>query len=379
MLGHVTSPRRVHSTTTTTIMNPRKRMRLSSPTFDDQVGDLSQDDIDAFDSLDAQLSQPSVHPFRHPHPEDEENPFRVQSERIHASFTSASAIASSEPSDAEVDYTAWFNPDVSTPFIGFSTATTAMPAFKRPSLTGESAKSLFVPSAAALREAEDKMRKWQEDLDQVSPGFPSSTQVASPPQTTFSSARNAFSSVQPPETPTPASLFRSANAELTPSGSHSPLPSSRRQTKPFKSPLIGATPSMPSHRQLSTPSISSPLRDYHPPASQTTTVVSPLRPSSVANHVTTQKPLGFTPIHGTAITRPKFVTPFKAVAKSGISRPSTLENLKLPPTPSGPRSLLNRIYPPSVPSPPRPIKQNSDRRAFDLSEHKLQITPLLAT
>lgn len=310
------------------MMSPRKRMRLSSPTFDDQVGDLTKDDIDAFDSLDAQLSQPR-----------EERP----------------------------DHDAWFSPD---PSVGFNPATTAMPGFQRPSVTGENSKPLFIPSAAALCAAEEKMRKWQEDLDQIpthsAPGSPRSTQVASPPRPTFSSARNAFSSIHPPETPTPAPLFRSANTETTPPRPHNSLQSSTRQPKPFKSPLIGATPSLPSHRQLFTPNVGSPLP-------QSTTALSPLRPSSVANHVTSQKPLGFTPLHRTAMARPKFVTPFKTVAKSGISRPSALENIQLPATPSDLRPPVSRIYPPSVPFLPRPSTQNSDRRVFDLSEHKLQI------
>lgn len=35
----------------------RKRQRLSSPTYDDQLGDLSQGDLAAFDEIDFQLSQ----------------------------------------------------------------------------------------------------------------------------------------------------------------------------------------------------------------------------------------------------------------------------------------------------------------------------------
>ena len=352
-------------------MSPtRKRMRLSSPTFDDQVADLSQDDIAAFDSLDALLSQQprSV--------EDDDNPFRAESERIHAS--------SDEPPDEpapKIDYAAWFNADSSGPSVGFSAATNAMPGFQRPSVAGGSANSPYIPSAAALREAEKKMRNWQQDSDHAPahdvPESPRASQIASPPQGTFTSARNAFSSMHPPETPTPVSLFRSAHAEPTPSRSHSSLQSSKRQPKPFKSPLIDAAPSMASHRQPSTPSITSPLRDRHSSASHLSTAVSPLRPSSVANHVTTQKSLGFTPTHGIAMARPKFVTPFKAVAKSGISRAPALENLKFPSTPSGPRALVNRIYPPSVSFSPIPSKQNTDRKIFDLSEHKLQISYFL--
>ncbi|KAF5313184.1 hypothetical protein D9619_002620 [Psilocybe cf. subviscida] len=42
----------------------RKRARLSSPTYDDQVGELTQEDLDAFDAIDAQLSQ-NVRPPAH--------------------------------------------------------------------------------------------------------------------------------------------------------------------------------------------------------------------------------------------------------------------------------------------------------------------------
>lgn len=37
----------------------RKRQRLSSPTYDDQVGDLTQEDLDAFDEIEARFSQKS--------------------------------------------------------------------------------------------------------------------------------------------------------------------------------------------------------------------------------------------------------------------------------------------------------------------------------
>lgn len=384
-------------------------MRLSSPTFDDQVGELSQDDINAFDCLDAQLSQSFADPSRLRQPsctprsvthdlpaEDDENPFRSdnpcapidipQTERIHASFVSASAInttigssrlenESSDEAPPEVDYTAWFNSDSSNSFVGFRTATKAMPGFQRPSINGENAKSLFVPSAAAQQEAEERMKKWQDEshipdrvLIHQELDSPHSTQPVSPPRATFSSARNTFPSIQAPETPTHASYVGL---------SHSSLQGicNKRQTKPFKSPLVSATLSMQSHRQVSTPSISSPLRGYHFSAStpsQTAMPVSPLRPSLVANHVTTQHPLGFTPRHGSTTARPKFVTPFKGVVKSDTPRAFLVENRKRPPTPSNPRTVVNRIYPPSVSS-PRPSKRNNDGKIFDLSEHKLWI------
>ncbi|KAI9570309.1 hypothetical protein HD554DRAFT_2170473 [Boletus coccyginus] len=348
---------------------PRKRMRLSSPTFDDQVGEPSQDDIDAFDSLDAELSQSFV---RHPHgvtdDEHDDNPFLPHNEsarihtpqtvRIHAPSTIDETLELSDEADQPppgVDYAAWFNPTNS--FVGFTSATTAMPGFQRPSIKGDSAKSLFVPSTAALQEAEEKMRKWQEDVllpDQLpthnEPDSERSTQVASP-QVIFSSARSAFSSMQAPETPTPTSLLRHANVEPTPTKSRNSLPSlaSKRQTIPFKSPLIihlGAALAPPLPLKLPPP--------YHPYAR--------LR---LRTTFATQKPLGFTPRHANA-TRPKFVTPFKVVAKSATPRAFVLENIELPPTPSNSRTIVNRLYPPSVPS-SQPGKRNSDQRIFDLT------------
>ncbi|KAG9314109.1 hypothetical protein JVU11DRAFT_4892 [Chiua virens] len=372
--------------------HPRKRMRLSSPTFDDQVGDLSRDDIDAFDSLDAQLSQAIARPPR-PFPVDEdENPFRsdslatpgTQTLRIHAAFTSASALdtmivpAQDVPDDVppEVDYATWFNTDVSNSLAGFSTAATVMPGFQRPSVKSGNAKPLLIPSAAALSVAEEKMRKWQEeDVEQVpahkEPDPPHVVQVVSPPRVTFSSARNAFSSKRLPETPTPAPLFKSANAEPTPIELHGLLKSlgSKGQTKPFKTPLISATPSIASHRQLFTPITDSPLRDHHSSATDpylTTMAISPLRPSLIANHAVAQKPLGFTPRHGAAVTRAKFVTPFKAVAKAGASGPSVFENLQVSQTPCIPKATVSRIYPPSISVAP-PSKRNTNRKLFDLT------------
>lgn len=355
---------------------PPKRVRLSSPTFEDQVGELSQDDIDAFDAIDAQFSQSITNPV-----EDDENPFQAtQTSRIHPPFTSASAFDRSSEQETEdevppqVDYAAWFNPNPTNSFVGFTAAATAVSGFQRPSAKGVSAKSFFVPSAAALRDAEEKLRKWQEEVpDQPptrnEPDSHHSTQMMSPPRATSSSTRNAYSSTHAPETPTPTSCFRSANVEPIPSKSHSSFQSlgSKQQTKPFKSPLIGTTPSVPSHRQSSTPSIGSPLRMYNPTVpSQLTPAVSPLRPSSVANQVATQKALGFTPRYGNATTKPKFVTPFKTAPKASV-----LENIKLPLTPSNPKTIVNRVYPPSVTSSPRPNKRNSDGRKFDLSEHRL--------
>jgi breast cancer 2 susceptibility protein len=406
-------------------------MRLSSPTFDEQVGDLSQEDINAFDFLDAQLSQVPSQAYHKPRKsprvlaqpqsvDDEENPFYETrggqmgdtpnasgSGRIYASFTRASAVnekkdASSAsgalddsdlPDEAppEVDYTAWFNSDSANTFVGFQTATMAkqdaLPGFQRPSINGAKPKAFLIPSAAALRKAEEKMKEWQEDghpsSPQSTPKEPASSLVTQPllsPRPAFSTATKVFSPIQVPETPTPAPNIRSANAEPPPTSIRSSFQSlgGKKQLKPFKPPSMAAAPLRP----IATANFNSPLRVHQPIApvssqvSSTPAPLSPLRPSSVANQVMSQKPLGFTPRHGST-TRPKFVTPFKV----GLNGPSTLGITKNTPTPLRQGVVANRIYPPSLSHSPRPskLKDKWGGKIFDISTSRVQKTLFLLT
>ncbi|KAF9245840.1 hypothetical protein BU15DRAFT_70904 [Melanogaster broomeanus] len=414
-------------------------MRLSSPTFDDQVGDLSQADINAFDSLNAQLSQASSVPnrtrrssylgpskarykpstsLREPPQDlsmDEENPFCTTrggqmsdtlyasgKEHIYASFMTASAVnehagASSAgedledsnlPDDAppEVDHSAWFNSDSANTFVGFKTAATSLrdtlPAFQRPSVGGEKPKEYLLPSAAALREAEEKMRKWQDDEHLSSPqptpadSAPSvvNLPLLSPPPA-FSTVSRVFSPTLVPETPTPAPHIRSANVDPPATSIRSSFQSlsGRKYPKPFKSPMVIAAPHHAPIKPITTATASSPPRMHQlftsasSQVSSTPAPLSPLRPSSVANQVMSQKPLGFTPRHGST-TRPKFVTPFKVV-QPGDPRSSTLRITKHTPTPLRQGVVANRSYPPSVSHSPCPskVKDIWGRRIFDIA------------
>ncbi|KAF8846092.1 hypothetical protein BDN67DRAFT_16220 [Paxillus ammoniavirescens] len=379
----------------------RKRMRLSSPTFDEQLSQVPSQAYHKPSKSPRVLAQPqSV--------DDEENPFYETrggqmgdtsnasgSGRIYASFMRASAVnekrdASSAsgalddsdlPDEAppEVDYTAWFNSDSANIFVGFQTATTAkpdaLPGFQRPSINGAKPKAFLIPSAAALRKAEEKMKEWQEDehpsSSQPTPKEPASSLVTQPllsPRPAFSTATKVFSPYQVPETPTPAPNIRSANAEPPPTSIRSSFQSlgGKKQLKPFKPPLIAAAPLRP----IATANFNSPLRvhqSFAPASSQASSTpapISPLHPSSVANQVMSQKPLGFTPRHGST-TKPKFVTPFKV----GLKGPSTLGVTKNTPTPLRQGVVTNRIYPPSVSQSPRPskLKDKCGGKIFDIA------------
>ncbi|KIJ66231.1 hypothetical protein HYDPIDRAFT_109225 [Hydnomerulius pinastri MD-312] len=421
---------------------PRKRMRLSSPTFDDQIGDLNEEDINAFDLLNAQLSQaapasslvrqisvagpskerhsPKTSPSsgstlaQEPAMDEGENPFcstprgatsidALPRERIHASFMSAAAINGKarasfpindttedesdllEEAPPEFDYTAWFNSESTNTFASFKTAATALPdcdalpVFQRPSLDVSKPKGFILPSATALRKAEEKMKMWQEDerhsSPQPTPKEPTSsltTQLSSPPRHAFTTAKKSSSPPRVPETPTPAPHFKSANAEPPPSSIRPSFQSlgGKRPLKPFKSPLIAAAQAHPTLR-TTTANVSSPLRvhqSFAPASSQVPSTpgpVSPLRPSSAANQAMSQKPLGFTPRYSGAAMRPKFVTPFKGGIKPSDPGPSTLGFTKPTPTPLRQGVVANRVYPQS----PRPSKLKEKRggSVFDLT------------
>ncbi|KAF9225497.1 hypothetical protein BS17DRAFT_778669 [Gyrodon lividus] len=413
--------------------HPRKRMRLSSPTFDDQVGDLSQEDINAFDSLEAQLSQapnyakqlpgsgpgkafhkPNISPLvltQYLSVDDEENPFCTTQgqisdtanvsgrERIYASFIKASAVNekagassmrealndSNIPDEAppEVDYTAWFNSGAGNTFVGFQTAATAkqdaLPGFQRPSIDGAKHKAFLIPSAVAFREAEEKMRRWEEDEHPSSPrptpNEPGSSLVTQPlfsPRPAFSNASKVFSPTQVPETPTPAPHIRLANAEPPPTRIRSSFQSlgGKRQLKDFKSPLIAPASLHALFQPTVTANVSSPLRvhqSFSPASSQvlsTPAPLSPVRPSSVASQVMSQQPLGFTPRHNNT-TRPRFVTPFKVATKPSDPGPSKLGITKHTPTPL----RQGVVYPPSVSHSPSPskLKDKRSQKIFDIT------------
>ncbi|RDB29022.1 Breast cancer type 2 susceptibility [Hypsizygus marmoreus] len=200
----------------------RKRQRLSSPTYDEQLGDLSQDDIAAFDALDARLSQSSQSPKKafpdSSHPDsraencssdsspsklrstsklsdDPDNPFTTgftTAKHTYDSFTAASSVLprlgfaaassmrlemlqdsrSSERSPSpqeppEQDFDSWFQPTSHVPPVAFQTAAAKLSTIKTSApigFTKASNKGLIAPSSAALAQAREKMKEiWQED------------------------------------------------------------------------------------------------------------------------------------------------------------------------------------------------------------------------
>ncbi|KAG6814155.1 hypothetical protein H0H92_002150 [Tricholoma furcatifolium] len=204
----------------------RKRQRLSSPTYDEQLGDFSQADIDAFDQLEAHLSQPSQKyssqndPRASPQPhagalpdvrttnnielsDDPDNPFSNAFDTA-PSFTTASSLASlptfttastfatlpsvtfakasaldldrdrddfsrsfsRSPSPEEPpnqDFDAWFQPAGTIPPIAFQSATTILETPALSGFTKASNKGILAPSSAALAKAKERMKEiWHE-------------------------------------------------------------------------------------------------------------------------------------------------------------------------------------------------------------------------
>ena len=349
----------------------RKRMRLSSPTYDDQVEGLSQDHISAFDAL---LSQ---HTYENRHTntlqlnssdqpcassDDEDNPFAFKVGECSKSsvdppqdipagplFMKASLMghapavewgdSNDQGDDAppDMDCSSWFESSVPTALVGFKTAATALPSGGKVggiSVASRSSEGLLIPSATAFFKAKAKMKLWNDEDETISasqqdganeptPSLPS--RAVSPPRPTFTSASKLFSTPVP-DTPVPA-----ARATAPP-----PKFLVGKQPKPFKSPLITNSPLRPS----TITNISSPLRSADQPSVPQSPLVS-------------QRPLGFTP----ARTRPRFVTPFKSGIGPGVSNSTALKT----PTPLR-YNVVNPIYPPSTVR-----KQHEDKPASKVS------------
>lgn len=215
---------------------PRKRQRLSSPTYDEFLEDLSQDHLDAFDALDAHLSQASrvighsasnegrglglarpltscatkltwgdskSHPSIHASLQDDpDNPFKIGTPQLHSKPATSSTVSFSNVGFAparglanlqttqnyerspspeappETDYDAWFNPapvDVPVAFQTAKSVSLASAGFQK-----ASAPELIAPSHAALATAREKLRDiWADDghgadiTDENDPSFAS--------------------------------------------------------------------------------------------------------------------------------------------------------------------------------------------------------------
>lgn len=329
-------------------------MRLSSPTYDDQVEGLSQDDISAFDAANALLSQPNLTAFcgtmpetpklpqtRHTHnaitslstSDDEDDPFSsrvgvdladntdiphkvpVASLFLKASALSATSLPTTHvdgPEDSsshmpqDIDYLSWFESSKTTPFSGFKVATTALQGREQHSggapVTGVS-EGFLIPSASAFLKAKQKMKLWQEEEEgatitatqQHDSGELVSSVVSSRMATCTPAPRASLSHM--PETPVPTA--------------HDMVPGSfqfagTKHSKPFKSPLVATTINSPLQRStianISTP-VSGAGPSFAPP--------SPQLPASTPRVQPFQRSLGFTIGSGRSAPKSRFVTPFK--------------------------------------------------------------------
>jgi breast cancer 2 susceptibility protein len=187
----------------------RKRQRLSSPTYDDQVGDLTQEDLNAFDEIEARISQKSKFEekfdWNHSHTlepsssnpgltldnekndpdlqDDPDNPFTVGFTSAAAAvkvlvpfrpptigFASAAKLPtlddyrspSPEEPPSEPDVDAWFNP---APLEALPLFTSAK-SIVVPELVGftkASMNGVIKPSSKALAKAKALLEVWESE------------------------------------------------------------------------------------------------------------------------------------------------------------------------------------------------------------------------
>ncbi|KAI6120654.1 hypothetical protein EDD16DRAFT_1705577 [Pisolithus croceorrhizus] len=339
-----------------------KRMRLSSPTYDDQVEGLSQDDISAFDAANALLSQPSLTLLpeappetpkppqtRHAHDvitslatsDDEDDPFSSRArvdlaENIHVphkalvgalflkasalSVASSPAIRTDDPGDSsshtlqDVEYSSCFeSSNKTTPFSGFKTASTALQSHEQGSsgaLAAGVSEGFLVPSAAAFLKAKQKMKLWQEEEEAAIRASQQhdcgelTSSVVSPQMTTCTPASPKPLLSPMPETPVPTAHDTVAGL---------PQFTSIRHSKQFKSPLVGTITNSPL-RESTITNVNTPVSGPGP----SFVLPSPQLPSSTPRVHSLQRQLGFTTASGRTATKPRFVTPFK-----GDGRPTS--------------------------------------------------------
>lgn len=353
----------------------RKRQRLSSPTYDDQVEDLTQEDLAAFDAIEAQLSQdgPSssfLKPFSFARQFEVKAPVTAakstetewgQSQEpssSYPSFSAASAIGLQD--DPDNPFSHGFSSAAKLPMAAFAPATVAFasasklvqeehfdferspsleappeldydawfkpvsvqvtPAFVVPvfsaasAITGftkASAKGIIMPSKEALALAKAKMEAWQQD-ENAKPGF------------------NPDENVEPIAGPSafkPAAMlgFKSASESFE---------SPRRTTFQTVSNILNSnTPATPpagfSRPSAShTDAIPSPSAQYRPkqfkPPSKVGSPLNPSRPIPSSGFVSaaTQQPhpLSAPPINAFSVASGSFNTPLSAKAHTSLPK-----------------------------------------------------------
>ncbi|KAJ7161264.1 hypothetical protein C8R43DRAFT_992095 [Mycena crocata] len=363
----------------------RQRTALFSPTYDNQL-ELSQEDLEAFDEIEARLSQSNSFPSSSTAPEtrpqnaagyelrdDPDNPFASTTDAHPAAigfssaakFTGFGSAAAFRPSTEaydynrspspeappEPDYDSWFAPAPVVPPAAFQKATFAAAstaAFAQDAPIGfmkASNKEWIEPSSVALAKAKEKMDAiWSEEL-----GNPQS--VATDSQ---SGAENAFktasslSRLASPERPALRVLDNSFNSPGTPSpaeftrASSSTLPSfsspsigqlkGKGKAKPFKSPLLPQNTEKPTFASSPLNPRSRPgLANFvtagtqHPLAAPPIVAApeTPLRIGSTSIF-TPARPIQSTP-RIVKSRPPAFVTPFKPGMKPGEPGRTQLE------------------------------------------------------
>ncbi|KAJ7651639.1 hypothetical protein DFH06DRAFT_1094705 [Mycena polygramma] len=380
---------RLHSPSTSPARK-RQRLALFSPTYDGREDDLSQEDLEACDEIEAKLSQTISYPSSSaaheqlpqnaPQSElhdDPDNPFAsttnirpaVSGFSSAAKFTgfgsAASLRLSVEPVDRdyarspspeipppEPDYDSWFAPATDVPPAAFQTAKFTSAASTLPpdapiGFMKASNKGWIAPSSAALAKAKEKMDAiWAEDVGDAPPVvteshagpenlFKSASSVphfASPDRPALRVLDNSYNS---PGTPSSADFSRASSSSALPAFSSPSIGQLKKplQARPFKSPLLPAKVAKPGFA-------SSPL---NPRA----------RPSGSASAFVTagsQHPLAAPPIISTAPETPLragsavFVTPVRPVQSTprvARSRPAFVTPFKAGMKPGEPgRTLL---------------------------------------
>ncbi|KAJ4002292.1 hypothetical protein F5050DRAFT_1559157, partial [Lentinula boryana] len=307
-------------TPTSSPSRKRQKTVLSSPVYPEM--DLSQDELNALNEIETRLSQ-SKHTSQQGSPsrlaESEENPFQGSSPMkppAHAfsGFSTASAIQivsddaehfnrSSPDPPEEKDYSSWFESTGIPTTIGFQTAKSAstlasftsasaklpFPLFSTTSVdkeqlsvpgfrTARKGSGLLAPSAAALVQAKEKFRTWQEDERESSSGI-LELKTSCPEFASASQISNNFTKASCVGSSENSSTFispvignpKSQNIDIN-------------RPKPFKSPLLSTSkvPATPARiSPLVTPPFSS-ARLHHPLATTNVNVAfqTPVRPTN---------------------------------------------------------------------------------------------------
>lgn len=387
-------------------MLAQKRQKLStgsSPIYEGDVLNLSQEDLRAMDELEAKLSHPSspshrksmsgwLHRERSPWHEEDSGASARRGEMggaksqgdsigklgepssVRSLFQTASTVhpESDDASEAPpVDnYSDWFEPAKSlvvenvdgveeVPFIGFKMA---------------SEKGIVMPSAAALAAARDKMGEiWRDDYDEnTSPAGASTPQVTQPPSApspAFSPERPALRARQnqySPGTPSPSG-FASAGS-LGPSAG-------KGKAKAFQPPLLKPPPrqSQTAANHANSPLNPNAKRSGFQAAAHTSSQHSQLQlqappqtPASLPYKVPTSS-MFTTPVRpgaGTPVRR-HTPAPFKTPFKVGVRPPQASSQMTPKATPQ-PLARVKAVAGPLSPavSTPKKVPQTLVKSSF---------------